>query len=333
MKKQIIVLSLFAIAMILVSAQTIDQNIRENTSINATEDKVDSSGTIFRPRDDGTVQINPESTRKTIASFAVTGKVSGRDIIYNSQDFKWTWSRDFQDRLMEEVNLTTDEHYNVSYKIWNYSAVNNDRLFTWKRELVFNPYQTDKIKDTITNNLGRDIKNITYWYIFEMSERTKTRFDKVDRRTGKEDSVHLVKDFDRLPKYIDLGAIEFRYGDLYDNNFTISEIYFGNGSFLGLKDKSIVAVGVIKGNRILRNKETVILDPQATGFKSPEEAASPSGEWTNPTNVKTSNNAYARTSTFNDILNTTVYGFGIPDEAVITGIIVRVEAAAGPCTG
>lgn len=63
-----------------------------------------------------------------------------------------------------------------------------------------------------------------------------------------------------------------------------------------------------------------------TGYLSPATTGSPSNQWTNGANIKTSNNVYTTERTSGDKLDTSDYSFSITASSAIDGILVEVEA-------
>ena len=117
------------------------------------------------------------------------------------------------------------------------------------------------------------------------------------------------------------------------NKFIISKFYVGNGSIIGHPETLIGAIGVTKGNSILANKQTIILDPEFTDWKSPTRTGEFYDEWTDGDNVMVSDTDYALSTTNGDIEGTDLYGFdSIPADAQIVGIEIRVQGRLDPST-
>lgn len=85
----------------------------------------------------------------------------------------------------------------------------------------------------------------------------------------------------------------------------------------------------------------LLLWAASEGPRSPSWAANVAGagqDWTSPTNVYTSNDVYAESfldvSQYTDLLRATSFGFSIPSDATVDGIVVEIErkaAGLGTC--
>lgn len=269
---------------------------------------------------------------QTIAKmgFAISGRIDGVNNIYTNENFTWTWSRDNYSIIQEEYLTIEDMENNiitnVSYRVDVFTGYNNQGNFNWTQVWEFSALtRFVKMKHIITNNLGKNITNATFWYISTISENDRIRFNNSDYNINMNNSMHLKGNFNNVLGKIDFLDHVFFYNDLIENGFDITDIYLGDAELIGRKGIPIFAVGVTKGNSILEDGKTITLDPLDTGFKSPDEAGDPLSQWTNPNNIKISDNNYATETTLQEMMDTSNYTFNIPDSATIVGIEIKLE--------
>jgi len=159
---------------------------------------------------------------------------------------------------------------NITFVLTNLTGINNNSDFIWEQQWTYDPEEAPKLKHTITNNLGK-ITNVTYWFVFKLPKNYKVKFGGTDYNTANDIGVINTGEINLtsvLP-IIDLGMVEFRYADLLKTDFVITDFYVGNGSMIGHPETFIAAIGVTKGNSVLKNKEMITLDPEITDWKSP----------------------------------------------------------------
>src|SRR3989344_2304591 len=301
--------------------------------------------------DNGLIKI--EKNGKTLGEFglAFTGEQNGTPIKYKSEDFSWAWN--IENTLVNANESATDIVSDGTYYITTITGTNNNQEFSLTTQLIINPKKQTKVKTTITNNLG-DIINTKFWYVNKVEQGIKIKSGN-EEFTSSLSSVNL-NNLESRPNEIEIGDNEncgsqalnscessgyrINYGDLDAGNFSISDIYIGNGANLGYDAQSIVAIGVAKNEGVLTNGETIELDPifSDTGFKSPTQVTADTGipgtnNFTAPQNAKVSDNNYATSNLIganlwvSNFSLLTSEGGNIPDEAYIQDIDVQVESS------
>ena len=276
--------------------------------------------------DNGLIKI--EKNGKTLGEFGFvfTGEQNGTQIKYKSEDFSWDWN--VENTLVNVDGGVADAIADGTYYVTTITGTNNNQEFLLTTQLIINPKTLTKVKTTITNNLG-DMTNTKFWYVNKIEQGIKIKSGN-EEFTSSMDSENL-NNLESRPQEIEIGNYGLNYGDLDSNNFSITDIYSGNGANLGYDDQSIVAIGLTKNEGVLANGETIELDPiiQDTGFKSPAVAVC--AGCANPNNVKASDNVYM-TTRFSDFeLNLTNFsllsseGGNIPDNAYIQGMEIQLE--------
>ncbi|MEM0465477.1 MAG: DNRLRE domain-containing protein [Candidatus Pacearchaeota archaeon] len=214
--------------------------------INETYCFIDWNGLIYRVSNDlNKSYINlydSENNYITSFGFGITGYINGNYYRYTTLNFTWTWSGE----------------YNNQTKIYVFRAYNNYKDFNWTQEYIFYSNQSMKIKNIIKNNLGVTITNTTFWYI-QTIDKDKgiwfngTRYVNDTYEHGYFDSfLPLVKFED---DYI------FKYDDLLNNGFNVTDFYLGNGSVIGVPSVRIIAIGITKNNGNFSDGADVIIDP------------------------------------------------------------------------
>lgn len=277
-----------------------------------------TEGTLtYSTNDNGLITIKDSAGRINHFGFAISGNVIGQQI-YTTEDFNWTYSR--VNRTLEvEINETHNETYTERI----ITAYNNAPLFNWTIYYTLNHFKGMKIKHVITNNLGVAITNTKLWYIHRLPQNAILRFNNSHNLIGDDlDLTEGLGSFSRL----DVGSYRFLYDDIIDSGFDITNLYVGDGARVGYANRRVLALGISKGGGLFPNGFTVELDPTVTDWLSPTNTGEPHNDFSNPDNIKTSNNQRAISSTVGDNISTNVYNFDIPGESVINGIEVSLEA-------
>ncbi len=229
------------------------------------------------------------------------GSVS--DFVYNSDDFDWSWSED----SYEQDNKT----------LYKFTGNSNGELSLRQDWVYDTKLKRFKTTYSITNNIGSDLSDIDYWFVM-----------KVDS-----DSLFV----DNAPEFR-VGSLTYNFQDMIDANFTVEDFFLGDGEAIGRGGENVFAVKLHKEGT-LPNGVEIVLDPFATSYLSPTIVGDPSSSgWTNPNNVKTSNNAYANTTIVGSTLDMGNFsllkdeGGVVPNGSFIQGIEISVEGKrTGAC--
>ena len=322
-------------------------NLEKVVLTESINEKVDVKDLAFTTNKDGTIIARTKNSLNDIyIGSAITGKVNGIDYLVSSESYNWTWIKEDYNITRRRVNITRlneaeairpveniteDLIDNLTFTITNLTAVNNKPDLIWKQQWIFDPERNPKLKYSITNNLGKDITNITFWFVFKLPENFKIKYDGTDYNVTKTGNTRVINtkgiNLTSVVPIIDLKDIEFIYADLLKNNFTVNDFYVGNGSLIGHPETLIGAIGVTKGNSILKNGTTIILDPDVTDWKNPTRTGQFFNNWINGINLKVSDNVYATTTLSGKTQGTDLYGFdSIPANANVIGIEIQVEA-------
>ncbi|MBI2452072.1 hypothetical protein HYV50_03260 [Candidatus Pacearchaeota archaeon] len=284
-----------------------------------------NDGLNFQLTSSGEIGINKEGKSLGSLRFVVTGVVNRENKTYNSEDFIWN-SIYSNYTSIEQINKTT----NISYLVDVLTNYNNHQNFRWTQILEFHPKKAAKLKHSITNNFGYNLTNVKFWYVNVLSEGTRLIYDNEERTLRKNETVHLRGSFnDKIPKF-DFYDYEFRFGDLINSGFNITDIYIGNGSIFGYYDGSIVALGLTNENSMFLNGLTIRLDPEITPYKSPSACDTNTQQWANCNNTFVSDNARADESTLYEVMHAHNFSFISPTENLdeswtVHGIEVSVE--------
>jgi len=265
--------------------------------------------------------------------FAITGYIAGIPYIKTVNDFIWLWQKYNYTYLHEDYDdngdLTNFTKYATEFKGYNnYNRFNITQKWTSKE------YQATKSKYIISNNLGYDITNVKYWIIYIIPDnfphRTTTRFNQSNYLVETNNSIHLEGDYTDINPRIRINFNTFNYEDIINNGFEITNIYMGDGEIIGYSNKNIIAIGFTKGLGIFYNGNQIEIDPEDTGFLSPDNAG---GQWNNPDNIKVSDNARAVETTIGEMMNMSIFDIEIVPDSLITGIYIALEGFGGPCIG
>lgn len=98
------------------------------------------------------------------------------------------------------------------------------------------------------------------------------------------------------------------------------------------KKKKVIISGV--NTLIIVTLIIIITQAYATGYLSPDTTGDPTSQWTNPNNVKVSDNSRAEEDTVFQVMDTSDYNIenqGIPANAVNISFEVIVEGNSGAC--
>src|SRR3990167_5667266 len=224
-------------------------NLKDGYGYNSTDNSfTDKDGLNFKADNNGILTIRQNERVLGKFGFGMTATFQGNNYNYTSEDFNWTWS------LRQNVNNYT------------FIAANNWSSFNWTQYYDFSPNTTVKIKHVVTNNFGAPLTNGKFWYIHSLDNGTVIRYNSNFYVVGI-DEVRLQGNFNNIIPNITIGDFYgFRYNDLIDNNFDITNIYVGNGSLINHPNTLIMAVGVTKGTGTLPSGESVTLDPSVFTF-------------------------------------------------------------------
>ena len=203
----------------------------------------DKDGLNFKADNNGIITVRRNGLVVGRFGFGMTATFQGNNYNFTSEDFNWTWS------LRQNVNDYT------------FIAYNNWSSFNWTQYFDFSPSTSVKIKHTITNNFGAPITNGKFWYIHTLNNLTRINYNSTYYTVGL-DNIHLQGNFNYIVPHVSISDhYLFKFDDLINNNFTISDVYIGDGSLIQHPNTLIMAVGVTKGIGTLPSGASVTLDP------------------------------------------------------------------------
>src|SRR3989344_1136277 len=209
----------------------------------------DMDGLNFKADNNGILTIRQNERVLGKFGFGITATFQANNYNYTSEDFTWTWS-------ISQVGSN-----------YTFSARNNWSAFNWTQYYDFSPETSVKIKHIITNNLGAPITNGKLWYIHTIENNTMIYYNLTEYIVGT-GNIHLQGNFNSILPYVNINDdYLFKYDDLILSNFTISDIYIGDGSLIQHPNTLIMAIGITKGIGTLPNGASITLDPtiQVTG--------------------------------------------------------------------
>jgi len=287
----------------------------------------------------GLVEIRDQSYDLVGAyGLSISGTIAGDNYIVGENEFGWTWELHNRTVMEDGMEWNGTDFVNVTYRYTEYtiSGSNNNDNFTWIQNYSFTPHKDTKITQQLTNNF-RDIENAKIWYINPLLGNTQVMFNNIIYNISI-DNLNLNGNFnDAIRKVTFIGSHTFDYNDLIESGFDLVGIRISNGSIVNRPNMRLLALGFTNGNSLFAKGTSIILDPASKGFKSPTATGQFYNNWTNPANAFTSNNSYA-TETVNEIpaddnlQDYYNFNFGVPADANVTGIVVRVEAQSSPIT-
>lgn len=291
-----------------------------------------TDGLTFMTRDNGIITIKDNGEVLGKYGLVFTGKVNGTPRIFTVENFTWTWSKSNYTYIQEEWNETLDDFQNISYNVNVYTGNNNYPAFTVIQIFEANPLTTVKWSINVTNNLGVDITDVKVWFVNTIDESMKIKFNNNKYSFNRSLPIHLSGNFDDIIPRLGFGKYQFEYADLIGSGFNITDIYIGDGNIIGHPGIAMVGLGVTKGNRVFPDGYTLVLDPVVTAWLSPAQTCC--SNWTNPDNVKTSDNTRATETTIGHTMvanDWDVDGEGIPIGSTILGIEISIEGHGGAC--
>lgn len=306
-------------------------------------DSITHDGLTYTPKADGYVEISDTDGLLSRKGFAVTGIINNISQIKTTEDFSWSKSYELIELNATEIwlNQTTNETYEGETIFWEkkvYTFYNNEPTFNWTIVMEFEDGKNAKDTSYITNNLGVPITNAKFWYIFEVREGRGIFYDGVWKPAWQGKTFHFTgDDLIKLKNRLDFNQYRFKYQDLIQNNFTISDVYIGNGSIIGHENKYFVGLGVTKGNGIFPDGKTITLDPEISVWYDADTTEDPFvGDWFEPDKVKIADNDRAFETTSGSIMFTSDYGinFGPNSGVEYHGMEIRVQAVSAeffPC--
>src|SRR3990167_7996049 len=190
-------------------------NLKDGYGYNSTDNSfTDKDGLNFKADNNGILTIRQNERVLGKFGFGITATFQGNNYNYTSEDFTWTWS-------ISQVGSN-----------YTFSARNNWSSFNWTQYFDFSPETSVKIKHVITNNLGNPITNGKFWYIHTIDNGVIVSYNLINYTLGN-NSVHLQGNFNSILPQVNISDYyAFKFDDIITNNFTISDIYVGNGSLV-----------------------------------------------------------------------------------------------------
>jgi len=302
---------------------------------------------VFSAITNGMVNTKLHNPKENISvGFMMMGKKGNRDFSVSSLVFDWTWKIDIYNVTRKRINLTrlnndeiikpvlniTDRYFdNITFTLTNITGTANNTDVIIKQVWSIDPEQVPKVKYEIKNIMLKDITNFTFWYIIDFSYSPRIRFDGNSYEHLDTGITWEFGSFENVIPIIDMGQLEFRYHDLIENGFNVTDFYTGDGALLGYVNKTIVALGITTQSGILASGKTLTLDPTVTDWKSPTRTGQFYDQWDLGSEVISQDFVYASTSMNNLRQGTDLYGLdSIPSTVVITGVEVRVYGMVNP---
>lgn len=289
----------------------------------------DDGTLLYSANDDGTITISKDGEEQTRVGFAVVGKINGTRQYRINHDFVWTWEKANYTRVLEwDFNDTTNETIYKNITIHTFTGYNNFAPFNWTQVWEYSKDLTSiKLKHFLTNNIGQDIENATFWYLHKMNENQELRFNDVVYRYNITNNIHLSGNFNDLLSRVDFKDYNFNYNDLIENNFDVTDIYIGDGSIVDKPNLNIMGIGFSKGSGTLQNGMTVEIDPEITSYMFPTETSIHHSDWNNGANLKADDGNDATANALNLFESTSFYNFDLGvSMVVINGIEVALAA-------
>lgn len=255
---------------------------------NITQTIQDHNGLKYQITNSGFIKLTNLQNKTKYFGFAINGTYNSNPIRKTVEDFNFTKNinNDF-----EKINVTLDNGG------------------SWKINLIFNKNGEDmKIIHTVKNIYPQAITNAKLWYIFTVDETDKAIYNGTEyylsniskQKSGNFNNVLAKIDF--------INDFDFEYDDLIRNNFSITNIYIGNGSVIGYPKYNILSLGFTKGSGILPSGASFIADP--TLQYSNLTSTTSKGYLTNNTNVTSGNVQlinYSQNGTHADLIDLGLY--------------------------
>lgn len=284
----------------------------------------------------GTISLSDQYGKQSDFDFSVSYTINNKSVMLKPNDFLWSWREEiskYNQTIGYLVNLNDGSETPIfqEFKITKYIGNNNYVRFPWKATWQFDEQWDSKVSYNLTNNLGVPISDVIYWYIFKPTKIVDIRYNNIDYAGEAETDITILQLNNNILPKIDLGELTFIYDDLIQSGFNITQLYYGEGSKYSYPNKTIIAIGFQKGNSILRNGESIVLDPAVTEYKYPSSTGSPLNQWTNGARIKVSDNSRATETTLKECLDTANYSISLPAYATVVGIEINVEGNGGLC--
>lgn len=284
----------------------------------------------FKISDDGYMDIYKDGELTASLGIAVTGTLNNKSLVLTTDSFSWE-----QEEVLLNLNNSDDINNNPNLTIsdtvyWNKTVVslsNGDDL-NCLVEFEFEDYEDTKVKHTFTNNLRGDITDTVFWYLFEVKEGKGIWYDGdwIPAWGGLEFS-YTGKELDKFNDELDFYQFRYKFEDLLENGFTVSEVYVGSGERFGNGDKYYVALGIEKDKGLFKMGRTYELDPEITVYYDPAVGDAPGGifDWTNPQKVDRSDDvrAYQRRQLY--YMNATDWDITLEEDCIINRIDMYIE--------
>lgn len=297
--------------------------------VSAESKYLDHSGIRIEPTSLGAVRIwDLKGNLVGALGFSTTGNVGGVDFLANSYDWSWVWKITNKTYEIYEYNETDEYLINVTDYIL--TGYNLDPDFNITQIYYAEHDRPIKITTEVTNYFT-NVEDYKLWYINTIEKGETFSYNNFEYSPNFTNDIFLHGNFNDIFPNINFGGTyTFSYSDLIKSGFNITDVYIGNASYFDAPTTLIMAIGISEGD--LDFGEHLEFDPALTGYKS--STSESSSGWTNPQNVRISNNIDATSSTTaGDYMDLTGFDFGLPDSPdAIHGIKVQLEAT-GHCSG
>lgn len=265
-------------------------------------------------------------------AYMVSGEVLGSPMKRYSWDWTWGWGVGTQQVPRIEYFPTYNLTYNVTQ--WGVVGHNNYTPFYWIQKWTFEPLRDAKEEHIFYNGLV-EVENFKFWQLHYIDNITAIRYSNQTYHMSEileNGDVYLSGNLSNILSRATISNTDsytFRYNDLLELGWDVTDVYIGNASWLGFPDELVFALGFQRGrDPTFRFGEIISLDPATTGYKFPSRGTSV--DWQNPENIIASDNQRAMATAVQ--MATPLYGveFGFTSQTLteVDGIRVHVEGNA-----
>lgn len=313
--------------------------IMELSQIPNMTNSLNYAGLTIEPTVLGTVRVWKDQKLAGAVGFSLTGTVYGQNYIGNSYDWAWAWGKEENEIIMQEY-LSNGSIMNITF--------NEITLTGWNQRADFNITQIfksiypDGIKHEIilTNNFV-PITNFKVWLLNSIEKDDIFTYNGTEYNYEEYGDVSLGGNFDNILPKVDFGdTYIYRYEDLIDSGYNITNILIGNASIFNAPEALFMGIGVRKNDGSFTVGNKLILDPiiisdyfTPSAFGGSCPGATNAADWTLPTRLEVSDNSRSYTSTLNHRHDTCNYDIDLLNGTVINGLEVSLEGLSDCVAG
>ena len=259
----------------------------------------------------------------SMTSLSLTPTTSTKDFNWEWEHYSYSFDWDYINSTMPFFKNNDTNWVNDTRETYIFTGRNNDPAHNWTIEINFTEGQNIKMTHTLVVG-SLVLMSPKFKYRFDYYDMPYVKYNNqiVDLSLGQ--TYDISPSLSPLPTRLETGTYSsFIFKDLVDTGNTISNVYIGNG---------YTTIEAEPPRAFYRRGETIILDPQSTGYTFPTMCGDPLNQWTNCANVMASDNTYATETTAGEMFDTGYYGFDIEGYwTPINYISVRIESNAGAC--